>query len=260
MYNFDEKGFMIGVGQAVKRILTREEPRSGEIIGASHGGNKEWVSLLAAICAIADTIPPAFIYQGDSGDLRDSWIDDLEEETVHFAATPTSWSCNCVGQQWLETVFDCYTKAKAGQGYRLLLVDGHYSHVNLSFFDYADKYSIIVLVLPPHSTHRLQPLDVGLFSPLSRAYSNQHSDYFISMSKRLFYGFFKRAWEASFTPDNVESAWRATGIWPFNPKKLLLSVVHQSNLRHLSERRKYDSPSIPLYLPMLCGNWLETVT
>lgn len=88
---------------------------------------------MAAICAIADTIPPAFIHQGDFGDLRDSWIDDPEAETVHFAATPTSWTCNSVGQQWLETAFDCYTKAKAGQGYRLLLVDGHYSHVNLSF-------------------------------------------------------------------------------------------------------------------------------
>lgn len=41
MYNFDEKGFMIWVGQAVKRTLTREELLSGEIIAASHDGNKE---------------------------------------------------------------------------------------------------------------------------------------------------------------------------------------------------------------------------
>lgn len=62
MYNFHEKGFMIGVGQAFKLILMREELRSDGIIGSSHDGNKEWVSLLAAICAIADTIPPVFIY------------------------------------------------------------------------------------------------------------------------------------------------------------------------------------------------------
>lgn len=35
IYNFDEKRFIIGVGQAVKRIITREELRSSEIIGAS---------------------------------------------------------------------------------------------------------------------------------------------------------------------------------------------------------------------------------
>lgn len=124
-------------------------------------------------------------------------------------------------------MFDRYTKTKAGRGYRLLLVDGHCSCVNLSFFDYADKHRIIILVLPPHSTHRLQPLDVGLFSPLSRAYSKEISDYFmkgqgfVSMSKRSFYGFFKRAWDASFTSENIESAWRATGIWPYNPEKTL---------------------------------------
>lgn len=60
---------MIGVGQAVKRILTREELRNGEIIGASQDGNREWVSLLAAICAVADVIPPALIYQGECGNL-----------------------------------------------------------------------------------------------------------------------------------------------------------------------------------------------
>lgn len=34
-------------------------------------------------------------------------------------------------------------------------------------------------------------------------------------------GFFKKAWEASFTSNNIESAWRATGIWPFHPDKTL---------------------------------------
>lgn len=79
--------------------------------------------------------------------------------------------------------------------------------------------------------HRLQPLDVGLFSPLSRAYSKEISDYmyksqgFISMSKRLFYEFFKKAWEASFISQNIEFAWGATGIWPFNPEKTL-AICH----------------------------------
>ena len=69
--------FMTGVDQAVQRILTREEVRNDEIIGASQDWNKEWVSLLAAICAVADVIPRALIYQGYSGDLRNSWVDDL---------------------------------------------------------------------------------------------------------------------------------------------------------------------------------------
>lgn len=131
---------------------------------------------------------------------------------------------------------------------------------SICLFFYADKHRIIVLVLPPHSTHRLQPLDVGLFSPLSRAYSKEISDYFmkgqgfVSMSKRSFYWFFKGEWEASFTSENIESAWRATGIWPFNPEKLLPSVVHQNYLQRLLKRRMYDLLLIPPYLLTLCGN------
>jgi hypothetical protein len=43
----------------------------------------------------------------------------------------------------------------------------------MRFIDYADANRILLAVLPPHSTHRLQPLDVGLFSPLTTYYSQQ---------------------------------------------------------------------------------------
>lgn len=124
--------------------------------------------------------------------------------------------------------FNKHIKEKAGIcGYWLLLVDGHSSHVNLNFLDYVDKNRIIVLVLSPHATYQFQPLDIGLFSPLSKAYSLEVSNYFasgqsfVSMSKRLFYRFFKNAWEVSFTKSNIETAWRATGIWPDNLNKAL---------------------------------------
>ncbi len=92
--------------------------------------------------------------------------------------------------------------------------------MNLFSLDYLERHQIIVLILPPHSTHRLQPLDVSSFSPLSKAYSKELSDFMMksqglfNMSKRMFYLFFTRALEASFTEENIESALRATGIWP----------------------------------------------
>ena len=53
-------------------------------------------------------------------------------------------------------VFNKNTKEKARQPQiQLLLVDRHCSHINLDFSDYADKYQIIVLVLPPHAVHQL---------------------------------------------------------------------------------------------------------
>lgn len=68
-------------------------------IGASQDGNREWVSLLPAICVVASTISPALVYQGELGDLRDMWTDDIGQDTTYFAATHTGWSNNKIGRQ-----------------------------------------------------------------------------------------------------------------------------------------------------------------
>lgn len=62
IYNFDEKGFMIGVGITSVRVMSLEEMRSGKIIGVNQDGNREWVFLLATIYAVAIKIPSCFIY------------------------------------------------------------------------------------------------------------------------------------------------------------------------------------------------------
>jgi hypothetical protein len=55
----------------------------------------------------------------------------------------------------------------------LLIVDGHYSHTkNLDVVDKARKRSVAIVSLPLHSTHKMQPLDVGFMKPL-RAYHAQ---------------------------------------------------------------------------------------
>ena len=56
-------------------------------------------------------------------------------------------------------------------------MDGHSSHVSWQFLDYCLQNDIIPFCLPPHSTHLLQPLDVGLFSPLQRNYSSCLDDW-----------------------------------------------------------------------------------
>ena len=104
-----------------------------------------------------------------------------------------------LGMKWLHQIFNHHTKEKAGNSRKLLLVDGHSSHVNLRFIDYCDKNRIILGVLPPHSTHRLQPLDVGIFSPLAHAYSQeidhliQSSCEFSQLTKRSFWKLFSAA-------------------------------------------------------------------
>jgi DDE superfamily endonuclease len=85
----------------------------------------------------------------------------------------------------------------------------------------------MLVVLPPHSTHRLQPLDVGIFSPLANAYSNeldrliQSSHGFTRMTKRNFWRLFSTAWTSAFTIQNIMSAFAAPGLVPLNPSKVL---------------------------------------
>jgi DDE superfamily endonuclease len=131
--------------------------------------------LIAAICADGSSLPPSLIYQGQSYDLQDTWLDDFDDIAHHafFACSKNGWSDDSLGLEWLRRVFDHTTKEKTSlRDRRLLIVDGHSSHVNLPFIEYADTNRILLAVFPPHSTHRLQPLDIGLFAPLATYYSH----------------------------------------------------------------------------------------
>ena len=55
----------------------------------------------------------------------------------------------------------------------LLIYNGHGSHTTLSWIDHARTNNMILYCLPPHTTHRLQPLNVGCFGPLQIAWFNQ---------------------------------------------------------------------------------------
>lgn len=190
---------MIGVGFTSERVMTLEKMGNRKIIKASQDRIREWVSLLAAVCAVKIKIPPVFIYQEESGDLKDSLIKDISDDTVYFAVTTTDWSNNSIERQWIGKMFDKNTKEKAEQRYWLLIVDWHWSYINFFFLNYSKKYQIIVLILSPHSTHRLQLLGVALFLPFSKVYFKELSDFmmkgleFVSISQRMFYSFFKLA-------------------------------------------------------------------
>jgi hypothetical protein len=127
---------------------------------------------------------------------------------------------------WLEQVFERCTKPPARR-WRLLILDGHSSHVSIEFLNYCNLHLILLLVLPPHSTHTLQPLDVVMFKPLSTAYSNALTNHIhraqglIGLKKGEFLPLFWKAWTSSFTPENTLKAFEATGILPLNADIIL---------------------------------------
>jgi hypothetical protein len=101
----------------------------------------------------------------------------------------------------------------------------------MAFIDWADSHRIIIMVLPPHTTHRLQPLDVGLFQLLSIVYAlvldalRNTSCGYVPIRKRLFFLLFKPAWDASFTEQNIRHAFAKAGIWPPDGTEIICMVT-----------------------------------
>ena len=228
-YNMDEKGFAIGVVGRSKRIFSKDAYEKKRVTAALQDGNREWVTVLAAVCADGSALPPGIIYPAAGKVVQASWVKDIDpgKHSVHFATSPSGWTNDDIGLAWLEQIFDRYTKPKARRKWRLLIVDGHGSHLTMDFINYCDENKILLAVFPPHSTHTLQPLDVVCFKPLASNYSNAlakrlHNTLgWVPIKKKDFFLLFWEAWESTFTKELILSSFEATGISPLNPNKVL---------------------------------------
>ena len=200
----------MGVCRALKRIITKQAYITGRVTQNAQPGSREFITLLAYVSAIRQRLLTALIYKGESYELRDTQVKDvIITDKAYFSALSNGQSNNACGLKDLIQVFDRHTRRLIGNQRRLLIVDGHLSHINMAFLNKYNKLWILVLILPPHSTHRLQPLDVGLFGKLSTAYSflvdrwMAKSLRLVSMSKRIFWALFLPAWLESFTPESI---------------------------------------------------------
>ena len=138
-----------------------------------------------------------------------------------------------MGLYWLMEVFNQNTKRKANLGKELylLILNSYGSYISMAFLEYAMRHNIHIAVLPPYSTHWLQPLDISLFAPLSQRYSQKldertlQSGGLSSMSKRIFLKLFWPAYEAAFSSSNIESGWLKTGLEPQDPGQISKQLV-----------------------------------
>jgi hypothetical protein len=77
-----------------------------------------------------------------------------------------------MGTFWLKDVCEKHTVCTKGV-YRFQVLDGHGSHITPDFDLFCTEHKITTLCMPAHSSHLLQPLDVGCFATLQRAYGRQ---------------------------------------------------------------------------------------
>jgi len=220
IWNFDETGFMMGVissGIVITSSEKRGNPKSVQ------PGNREWVTAIQAINAEGRAIDPFIVVAGQYH-LANWYQESNLPATWAIATTANGWTDNETGLEWLKHFNRCTTDRSVG-AYRLLILDGHESHQSTDFQIYCEENNIITLCMPAHSSHLLQPLDVGCFGPLKKAYGQEIEKLIrrsiTHISKTEFFLAFYAAFQLTMTKSNIKGGFRGAGLAPFDPEVVI---------------------------------------
>jgi hypothetical protein len=220
VFNFDETGFLMGM-ISTQLVVTGSERRTRP--RAIQPGDREWVTAIVGVNATGWTIPPYIIFAGklhlstwyEGNDIPSDWV---------IALSDNGWTTDLLSLDWLKH-FDVHTKARVKGTHRLLILDGYGSHLTLEFENYCNENKILTLCMPAHTSHLLQPLDMGCFSPLKKAYGRQIDrlirNHINHISKIEFLPAFRIAFDVAITSNNIRGGFRGTGLIPFNSESVI---------------------------------------
>ena len=222
IYNFDETGFAMGL-VATAKVVTR-----AEMVGKPfliQPGNREWVTSIECINSKGWALPPCLIFKGKVH--IEGWYQDKAlPNDWRLEVSDNGWTTDQIGLRWLQNIFIPATNGGRTTGkYRLLVLDGHGSHLTPRFDEICSQNDIIPICMPPHSSHLLQPLDVGCFSPLKRAYGrlveNKMRLGFNHIDKFDFLEAYPQARMDAFKMESIKNSFAASGLIPFCPERVL---------------------------------------
>lgn len=165
IYNFDETGFQIGVIAATKVVTQAKRKGRPKAI---QPGNRNFVTVIEGINATGWALPATIIFEGKVH--QSTWYRTGIPPDWTIGLSENGWTNDDLGYKWLTEVFEKHTRHRTAGTYRLLLLDGHGSHLTPEFDGFCRNNQVVWLCPPPHSTHLTQALDVGCFSPLKATY------------------------------------------------------------------------------------------
>ena len=215
IFNLDETGMPLD--PPPPKIVAKKGQKHPTSIGS---GKKGQVTILACVSAGGYCMPPLVIF--NSRTLQNG-MDIGEVPGTMYGLSETGWINGDIFSEWFAFHFLKYAPPARPL---LLLMDGHSSHFTPDFIHKAASEDVIVMSLPPNSTHRIQPLDKGVFSPLKQAWREECHIFLLKnqgkvISKFSFSQIFSKAWLKSMTPSNIISGFHNTGIYPLDKTKLL---------------------------------------
>lgn len=218
VYNADETGFSI-CHKPHKVVAKRGKQYVGAVTSAERGRN---ITVVCCISAVGSYIPPFIIFPRVH--MKPSLMDNAPPGSVG-KANKSGWMTEDMFSAWFDHFLVIVQPASRPEPV-LLLVDGHSSHTrNIEVLDKAKANNVVILVLPSHCTHRLQPCDVSLYKSLKWNYDDKARSWMISHPGRAItepdmVGIFTEAYGKSATVGNAVSGYKKTGIHPFDPTVL----------------------------------------
>ena len=219
IFNVDESG-MNTVQKPSKIIAKKGLKQVGKLTSAEHG---KTVTAICYIDSLGNFIPPLFIFPHKQ--MTPLLMNDAPLGAKGCVSI-SGWTDSDIFVEWLMH-FQKATNFNLKNQF-ILILDNHASHIYLPAINFARKNGIIILSIPPHTLHRLQPLDIPFFGPLKTFYGQEADKWMISHPGRRITEYevcklFRNAYERAATMRNAASGFRAAGIVPYNCNVFSLS-------------------------------------
>ena len=213
IFNMDETG--MSTVQRSQKIITQKGVKQVEKISSAERGKT-----VTAICCMNSSgfyVLPIFIFPRKR--LAVALMNDAPQG-AKGCTTNSGWTEGQIFYEWL-VHFQNHVKVSPQQKC-LIILDNHSSHVYLPGINFARRNGIEFLTIPPHTLHRLQPLDRTFFAPLKTFYSQEAEKRMINHPGQRTTEFqvsrlFRRAYERAATMLNSVSGFRSTRILPYKP-------------------------------------------
>lgn len=213
IFNVDETG-ITSVQKPGKIYAPTGLKQVGKATSAERGQN---VTVVCAFSATGIYIPPMFIYRR----LRfTASLSTGGPPEAIYHCSKSGWINEELFFKWLQH-FAQHCGAHT-QNPTLLVLDNHSSHQSLSAYEFCRENGIHILSLPPHTSHKMQPLDVTFYGPLKSGY-NRECDLYMKMhpfEKITDYhlaSIFNKAYTRVATMEKATKGFQVTGIYPLNP-------------------------------------------
>lgn len=95
------------------------------------------------------------------------------------------------------------------------------SHVSINVINMAKENGVVLFIIPPHCSHKLQPLDKSVYGPYKKFYNDACRAWLVNnpgkrITIHVIAELVGEAYPLAFSPSNVLSGFNGTGIYPFN--------------------------------------------